>query len=102
MTLAGLESISEYRFRLTGGLTLSSVAELNQLFYAQVPVIDGVSIELDAVRRVDSAGLVLLLSWMRLFKTQGIAIRFLDPSAQMRSIAELSDLDSILFSDTGS
>lgn len=101
MTLAGLELISEHRFRLTGGLTLLAVKELNQLFYAQVPVTDGVSIELNAVRRVDSAGLVLLLSWMRLFKAQGISIRFLDPSPQMRSIAELSDLDGILFSDTG-
>lgn len=97
MMLASIEAVADGRFKLTGALTLLGLKELDQLFITQVVAKEDVTLDLAKTTRIDSAGLVLLLHWMRLFKAQGYVIRFLNPTTQMLSIAELSDISDILF-----
>ncbi|HEB99345.1 MAG TPA: STAS domain-containing protein, partial [Thiotrichales bacterium] len=48
------------------------------------------------VGRADSAGLALLVEWMREARRQGREIRFLGMPAQMSAIAEVSGLSELL------
>ena len=53
-------------------------------------------IDLAGVTRTDSAGLALLLEWMTLASQKELQIHFKNLPDQLRKIAEVSDLDSIL------
>jgi len=55
-----------------------------------------VVVDLAGVERADSAGLAMLVEWMRLAKARGCGIAFSHLPAQMRDIALASDLDDIL------
>lgn len=52
--------------------------------------------ELAGVERVDSAGLALLIQWMRLAREQGVDILFRHVPEQLLAIAHASDLDNVL------
>lgn len=57
---------------------------------------DDLVIDLSAVTRSDSAGVALLLEWLRRARTAGCMIRYQNPPAQMRAIIEFSALQDIL------
>jgi ABC-type transporter Mla MlaB component len=59
----------------------------------------GISIDLAGVTRSDSAGLALLIEWLRESERQGRTITFLNMPAQMQSIARVCGLDGILPAD---
>jgi len=54
------------------------------------------SIDLSEVQRVDSAGLALLLGWYRRAHLGGANLRMLHVPEQLRSMAELYELDTLL------
>ncbi|MFU8836956.1 MAG: STAS domain-containing protein [Thiohalomonadaceae bacterium] len=58
-------------------------------------------IDLGEVGRVDSAGLALLIEWMRLARQAGRELSFTRLPAQMQAIAEASDLGEVLPLQTG-
>ena len=88
---------SDGRFRISGELTFATVtpllAESRGLFAGA-----GHSIEVDLsrVERADSAGLALLIEWMRQARNQEQSIRFFNLPEQLMAIASASDLDGIL------
>ncbi len=85
------------RFKVSGELTFATVTEVlgqSRRLFAQAG--DAIDLELGGVTRVDSAGLALLIEWMREARTFGKAIRFSKLPEQMMAIAEASDLESIL------
>jgi phospholipid transport system transporter-binding protein len=53
-------------------------------------------LDLQQVSRSDSAGLALLIEWMRFARRQNKPISFINMPAQMLAIARASSLDSIL------
>ena len=55
-----------------------------------------VSLDLREVTRGDSAGLALLIEWMRTARRQGSAIEFRNIPPQMLAIARVSGLDDVL------
>lgn len=55
-----------------------------------------VVVDLSGVRRADSAGLALLVEWMRHARRLDKAIRFRAMPAQMQAMARVSDLEGIL------
>ena len=59
-----------------------------------------ISIDLAGVTRSDSAGLALLVEWLRESERLGKTITFLNMPAQMQSIARVCGLDGILPSGT--
>jgi anti-anti-sigma regulatory factor len=59
-----------------------------------------ISIDLAGVTRSDSAGLALLIEWLRESEQLGKTITFLNMPAQMQSIARVCGLDGILPADS--
>lgn len=55
-----------------------------------------VNIDLAAVSRSDSAGLALLIAWLRLAQAQKFEIHFDNLPEQMRQIARVSELEPLL------
>jgi len=59
-----------------------------------------ISIDLAGVTRSDSAGLALLIEWLRESERLGKTITFLNMPSQMQSIARVCGLEGILPADT--
>lgn len=85
------------RLRIDGEMGFATVSAL----LAQTRELFGqghgpLEIDLGEVGRVDSAGLALMLEWMRMARQQGRELRFLHLPVQLQAIAEASDMDGIL------
>lgn len=82
---------------MSGALTFATVPHIHAHSGA-VFAGDGASVTLDlqGVTHTDSAGLALILEWMRTAQRQGKVVVFRNIPAQMLSIARLSGLDAIL------
>ncbi len=93
---AGIHRV-DGRLKVSGELTFATVTgvlgESRELF-AQAG--ESIEVVLQDVERVDSAGLALLIEWMREAHSQGKSIRFFELPEQMMAIAAASDLDTIL------
>jgi phospholipid transport system transporter-binding protein len=94
---ATFETVGEGQFRVSGELTFDTVTLLfirsRPLFQTSAGQLD---LDLGDVSRVDSAGLALLIEWLRAARKLGKAILFRRVPAQIRTIARVSDLDGIL------
>jgi len=87
---------SSGQFSLAGDLSFETVPQLvdagAQLFQA-----DGqVCIDLAQVGRSDSAGLALLVSWLRLARQQGKRLSFRQVPPQLLGLARVSGVEHIL------
>ena len=78
-----------------------------ELGFAQVPAVlkhagvnmlgkKPLTVDLKGVSRADSAGLALLVEWLRESEAAGNTIKFVNVPAQLLSIARLCGLDDIL------
>ncbi len=90
-------------FLLSGELSFSSVPRLLREGQRLLPreaasaeVSAGVTMDLQGVSRTDSAGLALLVEWLRDSRAQGVEINFLNIPAQMLALAHLSGLEGVL------
>ncbi|MEJ2688001.1 MAG: STAS domain-containing protein [Gammaproteobacteria bacterium] len=96
MTGACIEAGEGGRLYLRGEVTFNTVPDVWEracrLFDDSAEMI----VDLGDVERADSAGLALLVEWMRAAKRRDTAIRFLNMPAQMLAIARVSSLDQIL------
>ena len=79
-------------WRLAGDLTFATVGELLKEFtrYMTLPRV----VDLDAVTHTDSAGLALLIEWVR--QTKDTPIIFKNVPAQMLNLAVVSGVQAIL------
>lgn len=79
-----------------GELDVASVPEALRraevLFRAGLPE----RVDLAGVTRADSAGVALLVEWLRLARQQGRSLRFVHIPAQMRALIQVSDLEDLL------
>ncbi len=85
------------RLILHGEMGFASVLAL--LEQTRPLLLDGhgpLEIDLAEVGRVDSAGLALMIEWMRLAQQGGRELRFLNLPPQLMAIAQASDLDGVL------
>lgn len=90
-------TIDDGRWKISGEMTFATVTGLlaqSRDLFAQAGA--RIEVGLEAVERVDSAGLALLIEWMREARTLDKAIYFSKLPEQMMAIAAASDLDSIL------
>jgi phospholipid transport system transporter-binding protein len=91
-----LEDLGQGNFALQGELDLRSVsglwAEAKRLFREQVPV----NIDLSHVSRSDSAGVALLIEWLRDARTQNWTLQFVNVPPQMLAIINVADLEELL------
>ena len=101
MSEAGFESLGEGRYRVTGnlgfdtvpGLWAQSIAELND---SAEPVI-----ELGHVAHVDSAGLALVIEWIRWARSHGRHLSFVDVPEKLLALARISEIDGFLGGASG-
>ena len=85
------------RFQLTGDLSFASVPQVyaqgHALFNGQAATL---VLDLSSVERTDSAGLALLVAWLRQARHQRKDLRFQNIPAQLLAIAKASGLENIL------
>jgi phospholipid transport system transporter-binding protein len=97
MPTVTIEQHSPGQFLLKGEINMYTVPELLTASQALFADLRGeVSVDLAAVSRSDSAGLALLLAWMRLAQAHKFAIHFQNLPEQMRQIARVSELEQLL------
>ena len=96
MSRARLESLGEGRFRVTGVLdasTAANVLEESEARFTQAPKID---VDLGGVGESDSAGLALLIEWLRMARQAGKEIRFANLPAQIEALARISEVEDLI------
>jgi phospholipid transport system transporter-binding protein len=84
------------RFVVAGPLQFDTVRRARK---AGIELFDGrqaVTLDLQGVTRSNSAGLALLIEWMRAARQRGVQVRFENVPAQLRAIARASRLEHIL------
>ncbi|MCG6898565.1 MAG: STAS domain-containing protein [Gammaproteobacteria bacterium] len=81
---------------LQGELGFESVAGVMRLAGAMIPGQARVEVDLRDVTRADSAGLALLVEWLRESEQTGNEIVFTNVPDQLLSIARVCGLDEIL------
>ena len=80
-----------------GELTFSTVEALRGPGVEALAEHDDATVDLAAVDRADSAGLALLVEWLRAARRRGARVRFANAPAQLRAIAGTSGLDRHIF-----
>ncbi len=96
MSEASIQRDATGRLRVSGVMSLHTVPQLWRASEELIRDTDRVEIDLRGVVHSDSAGLALLVQWMRQARHAGKEIRFLNIPRQMLAIARVSSLDRIL------
>jgi len=92
-----LESQGEGRYRLRGELSFANAAALERTGRVMFDDAAGqLVVDLAAVTRADSAGLALLIEWLREARAAGKRITFSHIPEQMLAIARVSSLEQLL------
>lgn len=92
----GLERVADGRFRVTGELGFDTVRDLLARSREQFAGAANLEIDLTAVSQGDSAGLALLIEWLRMAQQAGQTIRYVGMPAQLKGLAQISDIDELL------
>lgn len=93
---ARLESLGEGRFRLEGVLDATTVVRLLNQGNEQFAGLPGAQIDLSGVTATDSAGLALLIEWLRGARERGQVMRFGQLPEQLSALARISEVESLL------
>lgn len=93
---SGLRDLGDGRFALTGELGFDSVTALLAAGARAFAAHAAVEVDLAAVTRCDSAGVALLLEWVRGVGSRGARIAFRNLPAGLLAIASISDADDLL------
>lgn len=83
-------------YRVAGELTFETVPEIWQRHGSLAGGDDTVVVDLTDVTRADSAGLVLLIEWLRAAQHQNRPIVFRNIPGPLLAIARVSNLDTLL------
>lgn len=96
MSRARIQADGDSRLRVEGELSFVTVPALQQQAAGLFESARELDVDLSGVERADSAGLALLIEWMREARRRDKALRLLNMPAQMLAIARVSSLDEIL------
>jgi phospholipid transport system transporter-binding protein len=96
MTEPHIEEHGRGSWRVRGDLNFNTVPALHNALDIRSADRSRISIDLAGVTRSDSAGLALLIEWLRESERLGKSITFLNMPAQMQSISRLCGLDGVL------
>jgi len=93
-----LNKTSEYHYQLTGSLSFNQVSPVVNLLDNAIASANNsdVSVDLSGITHSDSAGLALLIEWLRRAKQQSVRLVFLNLPDQLHEIARISALLPIL------
>jgi phospholipid transport system transporter-binding protein len=93
---ARLESLGAGRFRVSGVLDASTAREVLEESEARFEQFAGLDIDLGGVGESDSAGLALLIEWLRLARQWQKEIRFENVPAQIEALARISEVEDLI------
>ena len=94
---AKLESLGSGRFRVSGVLDATTVGDLLKQSRDHFANAGPLEIDLTGVSEADSAGLALLIEWVRMAKEAGSTIRFDHVPGQISALARISEVEDLLF-----
>ncbi|MDX1698254.1 MAG: STAS domain-containing protein [Thiohalobacterales bacterium] len=100
MAEAGI-AVSDDCWRLSGDLDFATVPALLGHRGAEMRAGSNIRVDLSAVTRTDSAGLALMVEWLREAERTGLVMTFENVPEQLQSIARVSGLEEILFVSNG-
>lgn len=84
------------RVEIAGDLTFETVAGLRERGAEVLNGVEEVILDLEAVTRADSAGLALMVEWLKQAKRHHASLRVVNMPDQMLAIARMSKLDGFL------
>lgn len=84
------------RFSVVGALNFETTPGLYDRSRAQFKNATHMLIDLSGVTQADSAGLALLIEWMRWARAKNHQIGFENSPAQLLALARISDIDELL------
>ncbi len=96
MPRAGFTERGDGDWLLEGELDYFTVPDVLARSTGRMPGAGAVRVDLKGVTRADSAGLALLLAWLRDSERTGCSISFVNVPAQLMSIARICGLEEIL------
>ena len=96
MSGARLESLGEGRFRVSGVLDASTAREVLEQSESRFEQFKELDVDLGGVGESDSAGLALLIEWLRLARQGEKTIRFANVPAQIEALARISEVDDLI------
>ncbi len=93
---AKLEALGAGRFRVSGVLDASTAREVLEQSEARFEQCTELDVDLGGVGESDSAGLALLIEWLRMARQGNKAIRFANVPAQIEALARISEVDDLI------
>lgn len=93
---ARFEDLGSGRFRVSGELDFESVPGLWEASRSALDAVPEASIEFAGVTRVDSAGLALVVEWLRWSAAGGRRLSFANVPEKLVALARISELESLL------
>ncbi len=96
VTRPRIESPAAGRVEITGDLTFDTVAEIVSRGDEVLGDDGRITLDLRSVTRADSAGLALMVEWLREARRRGGRLQVVNMPEQMFSIAQMSKLDRVL------
>jgi phospholipid transport system transporter-binding protein len=93
---ARIEALGAGRFRVSGVLNAVTVIDLLKQSRRHFAGITRIDIDLSAVPESDSAGLALLLEWLRAARLANQQIKLSNMPAQISALARISEVDDLL------
>ena len=93
---AKLESLGDGQFRVSGVLDASTAREVMQESESRFAQSKEIDIDLGGVGESDSAGLALLIEWLRAARHGGQVIRFANVPAQIEALARISEVEDLI------
>lgn len=97
MNQPSLEKINDHQYVLSGELSMQNVPQMSEDTASLINAMSGeVCIDLSRIERADSAGLALLIDWLRIAKRRNFTLRFEQLPEQLLQIATVCELHNIL------
>ena len=83
-------------FRIAGSLVFATVRDVLRRSLPILAAESELAIDLSAVTSADSAGLALLIEWFRVAELAKKKLRLIGAPAQLRALAKISELETVL------
>ena len=96
MSEVTLTPSADDRYLVSGPLLFQTVSEARKLGLRLLSKHQVMVLDLSGVARADSAGLALLMEWMREARRRGVSVRFENIPEQLQAIARASQVDQFL------
>jgi phospholipid transport system transporter-binding protein len=91
-----MEALGGGRFRVSGVLDAKTTPALLVASYQSFPKEKSIEVDFARVSESDSAGMALLIEWMRIARRQQQKLRFSNIPHQIAALARISEVEDLL------